>query len=138
MRIVHITEFDKDNNVAGVHTWEIPNKVFDALMDIAGSPVCDTNHEVVIRREAGLFTVWRLPRRQDPISRGRHYPEMAPLLPGETIEQYTDRLTGADGTGRVPYDHRRRRQCSIGYHDECSDPQGKDCKCPCHTQRKDA
>lgn len=35
-------------------------------------------------------------------------------------------------TGRVPYNHVRNRQCSIGYHDECTDPNGQRCKCPCH------
>ena len=59
-------------------------------------------------------------------------PPMPPLLEGETAEEYTDRLTGADGTGRRPYAERRLRQCSIGYHDNCSDPDGIDCKCPCH------
>lgn len=24
------------------------------------------------------------------------------------------------------------RQCSIGYHDECSDPMGNRCQCDCH------
>lgn len=62
------------------------------------------------------------------------YPELPPALAGETDEAYTDRLTGADGTDRVPYDHRRNRQCSIGYHDECSDPLGERCECPCHTE----
>ncbi|HTY35375.1 hypothetical protein [Mycobacterium sp.] len=54
------------------------------------------------------------------------------MLPGETPDAYTDRLTGADRTNRRPYDHRRNRQCSIGYHDECSDPVGETCECPCH------
>jgi hypothetical protein len=51
---------------------------------------------------------------------------------GETAIEYTDRLTGANGTNQRPYAERRLRQCSIGYHDECSDPEGIDCKCPCH------
>lgn len=55
------------------------------------------------------------------------------MLEGETPEKYTDRLTGADRTDRRPYDHERNRQCSIGYHDECSDPDGVNCECPCHT-----
>ncbi len=42
---------------------------------------------------------------------------------GEAIEEYTDRFTGADGTGRVLYDH-RCRQCSIGWHAACSDRPG--------------
>ena len=25
------------------------------------------------------------------------------------------------------------RQCSIGYHEECSDPDGDECTCTCHT-----
>lgn len=59
-------------------------------------------------------------------------PPMPPMLEGETAIEYTNRLTGADGTNRRPYAERRLRQCSIGYHDECSDPEGIDCKCPCH------
>lgn len=64
---------------------------------------------------------------------GRYYPDMPPMLDGENGGTYTDRLTGADKAGRRPYDHARNRQCSIGYHDECSDPVGEFCKCPCHT-----
>jgi len=26
------------------------------------------------------------------------------------------------------------RQCSIGYHEECSDPDGDECTCTCHTE----
>jgi hypothetical protein len=67
------------------------------------------------------------------ITRARWFPEMPPYLDGESAESYTDRLTGADRTGRVPYDHSRNRQCSIGCHGECSDPAGESCECPCHT-----
>jgi hypothetical protein len=73
-----------------------------------------------------------IPEGEPKVERGRWYPTMPPMLDGETIEQYTDRLTGADGTNRVPYDHHRNRQCRIGWHQECSDPQGVTCKCPCH------
>lgn len=66
---------------------------------------------------------------------GTHYPEMPPSLSGETDAQYTDRLTGADKTDRVPYDHTRYRQCSIGWHQSCSDPNGHSCECPCHQAR---
>ena len=66
-------------------------------------------------------------------ARARHFPQMPPALPGEGDGAYTDRLTGADGAGQIPYDHSRNRQCSIGYHGECSDPSGSVCKCPCHT-----
>jgi hypothetical protein len=65
---------------------------------------------------------------------GKWYPKMPPMLDGETIDEYTNRLTGADGTGRRPYDHRRNRQCSIGWHEECSDPSGETCECPCHRE----
>ncbi len=68
---------------------------------------------------------------------GPFYPEMPPAIPGETADEYTDRLTGADKTDRRPYDHKRNRQCSIGYHDECSDngrdPSEHTCECPHHT-----
>ena len=66
------------------------------------------------------------------MKRARYYPKMPLMLPGETLEMYTDRLTGADRTNRVPYDHRRNRQCSLGYHRECTDPRGDICECPCH------
>lgn len=66
--------------------------------------------------------------------RARHFPDLPPRPPGESDDAYTDRLTGADGTGRVPYDHSRNRQCSIGWHSECSDPLGGVCQCPCHTE----
>lgn len=70
------------------------------------------------------------------VARARWYPDMPPMLPGETVATYTDRLTGADAKDRQPYDHRRNRQCSIGYHGECSDPLGKQCECPCHKAPK--
>lgn len=69
----------------------------------------------------------------DTIERGRWYPAPAPALDGETGDTYTSRLLGSDGTDRRPYDHPRNRQCSIGYHLECSDPDGERCKCPHHT-----
>lgn len=68
----------------------------------------------------------------DTIERGRWYPAPAPALDGETDDSYTNRLLGTDGTGRRPYDHDRRRQCSIGYHTECSARIGGGCGCPCH------
>jgi len=74
----------------------------------------------------------------EQIQRGRWYPNRPPALPGESDDQYTDRLTGADGTNRSPYDHRRNRQCSIGWHAECSDPDGETCECPCHPEQINA
>lgn len=65
-------------------------------------------------------------------TRGAWYPDLPPALDDEDANSYTDRLTGADRTGRSPYNHRRNRQCSIGYHDECSDSLGLQCECPCH------
>jgi hypothetical protein len=66
---------------------------------------------------------------------GKWYPQMPPMLPGgEGNAAYTDRLTGADRSGRRPYDHPRNRQCSIGYHRECSDADGLTCHCPCHRE----
>ena len=49
-----------------------------------------------------------------------------------TDDGYTDYCTGADGTRKQPYQRRRNRQCSIGWHGECSDPKGESCGCPCH------
>lgn len=59
--------------------------------------------------------------------------------------EYTDYLTGAGAhakgfnfatdpkTGKnYVYTPERNRQCSIGYHEECTDPSGETCGCPCH------
>ena len=68
----------------------------------------------------------------------RWYPQMPPKLDGETAEAYTNRLTGADGTNRRPCNHRRGRQCSIGYHNECSDRTNSgQCECPCHEWKRE-
>ena len=40
----------------------------------------------------------------------------------------TDKKTGEE----YVYTPHRNRQCSIGYHGECTDPSGKECGCPCH------
>ncbi len=60
-----------------------------------------------------------------------HYPGMPPKIGDESPTEYTNRLLGAYGKTH-PYDHERNRQCSIGYHDQCSDPHGERCECPCH------
>lgn len=42
---------------------------------------------------------------------------------------------GATYTGRLLKEARAagtNRQCSIGYHEECSDPYGESCMCSCH------
>lgn len=58
--------------------------------------------------------------------------EMPDLPPEVGPNDYTDYCTGADGTKKQPYPKRRNRQCSIGYHTECTDPKGDTCGCPCH------
>lgn len=77
----------------------------------------------------------------DEVVKGRWYPNQPPKLPGENGDQYTDRLTGADRTNRRPYDHHRNRQCSIGWHEECSDRAGYgngECECPHHEVMREA
>lgn len=76
------------------------------------------------------------------VVKGRWYPNSAPTLPGETPETWTNRVLGADGPDGRPYDHGRNRQCSIGWHNECSDRQNygaidktAGCGCPCHEER---
>lgn len=64
------------------------------------------------------------------VVRGKYYPGMPPSLEGEDDAAYTDRLTGADGTDRRPYDHRRGRECAIGFHLTC---RSDSCECPHHT-----
>jgi hypothetical protein len=72
------------------------------------------------------------------VVRGRWYPNQPPALPGEDDDAYTNRLTGCLGPELRPYDHRRNRQCSIGWHEECSDRVGLSCECPCHPERVNA
>jgi hypothetical protein len=73
------------------------------------------------------------------VVKGRWYPRGAPALPGEIDETWTDRMLGAQGEDRRPYDHSRNRQCSIKFHDECSDrDHSGQCECPCHDERRHA
>jgi hypothetical protein len=51
-------------------------------------------------------------------------------LAGESMSAYTDRLARL-GSERGVY-----RQCSIGWHYECSDPRGQKCRCNCHPERE--
>lgn len=56
-------------------------------------------------------------------------PVMFPIAEGETPEAWTNRING-EGASRGVY-----RQCSIGWHDECSQRfEGEDaeCRCACH------
>lgn len=66
-----------------------------------------------------------------------HYPAMPPQSPDEDDDQYTNRLLGIGQPS--PYNHHRNRQCSIGYHSECSQRIGNStlgatgsCECPHH------
>jgi hypothetical protein len=71
------------------------------------------------------------------VEKGRWYPKMPPALSeDETDDHYTNRLLGVYGVDLMPYDHRRNRQCSIGWHNECSDPAGARCECPCHDEAR--
>lgn len=52
--------------------------------------------------------------------------ESEPKLDGETTDSRTDRLCAVGASLGL------NRQCSIGWHDECSDPEGETCRCLCH------
>ena len=52
--------------------------------------------------------------------------EQIERLDGETPEAWTGRLLA---TAR---EVGTKRQCSIGWHLECSDPKGEECRCACH------
>lgn len=98
-----------------------------------------TKDELIDFVRRGLVAQGKLPGGPTPpadVERGLHYPDAAPSLPDEDDAAYTDRLTGADGTGRRPYDHNRHRQCSVGYHFACSERRemivSGGCECPCH------
>ena len=69
------------------------------------------------------------------VTKSRWYPSPAPCLEGEDDDTYTNRLIGALGEDVRPYDHARNRQCSIGWHTECSERHllvQANCECPCH------
>ena len=52
--------------------------------------------------------------------------EKYPPGPKETGAEYTDRLLS------LARQYGTNRQCSIGWHHECSDPYGEECMCSCH------
>jgi hypothetical protein len=83
---------------------------------------------------------WLGAQLTDPpvVIKGSWYPYGPPMLKGESVEAFTDRLSGADRTNRIPFDHQRNRQCSLGWHNECSDPDGDRCECPCHRPEHEA
>lgn len=79
------------------------------------------------------------------ITLGTYYPEMPPREDGEGNADYTNRVLGC-GDSTAPYNHNRNRQCSIGYHAECSQRTSRpnlgglttlgatgQCECPHHT-----
>ena len=49
-----------------------------------------------------------------------------PQLSGEDAGKWTDRILSHRA------EHGTNRQCSIGYHGECSDRAGESCRCLCH------
>lgn len=72
---------------------------------------------------------------------GTWYPQRPPWLDDDEPDTWTNRTLGIC-MDRKPYDHERYRQCSIGWHSECSDRQhraatggGDGCECPCHAER---
>lgn len=52
--------------------------------------------------------------------------EKFPINPGETAAEHTGRLLREARTAGT------FRQCSIGWHEECSDAYGEECMCSCH------
>lgn len=52
--------------------------------------------------------------------------EKYPAEPGESTAAWTDRLMTR------AREHGTFRQCSIGWHEECSDQYGDSCQCSCH------
>lgn len=52
--------------------------------------------------------------------------ELYPRRPGEEAGAWTNRVLSHSR------DHEVNRQCSIGWHEECSDPRGESCRCLCH------
>jgi hypothetical protein len=77
---------------------------------------------------------WLGARHADPpvVVKGEWYRFDPPSLRGESAEAFTNRLAGAFGWHLSPYDHLRNRGCAIGWHEDCTDPAGHTCQCPCH------
>lgn len=55
-----------------------------------------------------------------------------PIITGEDLDARTNRLLKV-GQSLGIY-----RQCSIGWHSECSDPKGEECQCLCHGEEATA
>lgn len=53
-------------------------------------------------------------------------PATYPQKPDEDDLAWTNRILSHSR------EHEVNRQCSIGWHEECSDPQGESCMCLCH------
>ncbi len=53
-------------------------------------------------------------------------PSLYPPFANETDEAWTKRLLSLSPEYQI------NRQCSLNYHEECSDPQGESCQCLCH------
>jgi len=47
--------------------------------------------------------------------------------PGQSAEDADRMIAAGKEMGKF-------RQCSLGYHDECSDPDGDECTCLCHSE----
>jgi hypothetical protein len=60
------------------------------------------------------------------VSQRVYLTEKYPPAPNETGVEYTGRLL------KLAREYGTNRQCSIGYHNECSDPAGESCMCSCH------
>lgn len=55
-------------------------------------------------------------------------PSLYPPFKDETDSAWTARLLG------LAREYGTNRQCSINWHEECSDPQGESCQCYCHEE----
>lgn len=82
-----------------------------------------------------LHLLWERMRDGHP-TQAAWYPDPCPAMTDEDDDAYTKRLTGYTSRrpgGQYPYDHRRYRECSLGYHLTGSCRRGEsDCECPCH------
>ena len=55
-------------------------------------------------------------------------PSLYPPFHGETDIAWTNRLLA------LSPEYQTNRQCSLNYHEECSDPNGESCQCYCHEE----
>lgn len=82
-----------------------------------------------------LMSMWDKARTGQSVQ-AKWYPDPCPRFDNETDDAFTNRLSRHGSTN--PYNHKRFRECSLGYHLTCSCNHGRNsgCECPHHNEKE--